>query len=457
MTTTGPMIPPKSIRANNGKVKTMKNNQLSYRLIFNVPFWIFILLILLPFQINGQQTQDKLLLALERALFPQNVSWIQIKEYPSCLDYAMNLDTNILIRIPQPDEEIILEILSQIAFTKNELLIDPIIELYERHQDNFRREWEDVLKRYKYSCNEMNRQIRIMHAFEHTLRTLKYVKDRWSCEEIWEEYQKIRVLDYRVSKKIGDYIKNTQAYPIYSEYFRDIRRLHYNWFAYEVRVRSHSPFIKCLEPFILEQCETSLNNISPKENLVIDSSWINASNMFDACLYNMSFIYSPQYEQWLMDNFGRIIELLFNLNGVFRYAQKNPHVSQRYIEFMLDQLYEHPYFDTLDYLTMEGWCNNLINRHTRQVIKPYLLAKANSTKTLERMKAFAMLVQFPEEDVLELFLSRARSRHTTEEEMEVLYNNFKRINQRIYFSDAQHDEVRKQIKRMAPNYEKNEK
>lgn len=71
----------------------------------------------------------------------------------------------------------------------------------------------------------------------------------------------------------------------------------------------------------------------------------------------------------------------------------------------------------------------------------------------DRALAYAFLVQFPEEDVLDLFLSRARSRHTTVEELEVLYNNLKRINQRKYFSDNRHDEVRKQLEKIEPKHD----
>lgn len=398
---------------------------------------------------------DTLLQALERALFPPDATLIRIRDYPDCWAYEMKIDTNRLVRLPQPDHRAVGELLRIIAYTKDYRYFEPVMAMYLRHQVYYKNEWEDVRKNIKYGCEEKNHQVSIMLTMENTLRALEYVNERWSCEQIWEEYQNIRNLNYRVSRDIGDFLQNTEAYPFYSDYFREVRRMRYSWFAYRASVMSYSPYMECMEPYILEQCASNLNiPLPPEDNPLQDTTWRKASYLFTNNLFVMTSMFSPAYEQWLMDNFDRIRELRFGFSDVFRYAQYNTQVSNRYVEFMLDKLFEHPMFDTLDYLDMEGWCNNLIHPHTRQVIKSYLLTKANSMKASDRVKAFAMLVQFPEEDVLDLFLIRARSRHTTEEEMDVLYNNFKRINQGKYFSDKRHEEVKRRLKRMAPKDKK---
>ena len=422
------------------------------------------LLLLLSFPFQGMNAQellpqdrphsiqsDTLLQALERALFPPHSILARIRDYPDCWTYGMNIDTNRLVRLPQPDHYKVGELLRRIAYTKEYRYFEPVMAMYERHQAYFKKEWEDIRKNIKYGCKEKNHQISIMLTMENTLRALEYVKERWSCEQIWEEYQNILNLNYRVSMDIGNFLQNTEAYPFYSEYFREIRRIQYSWFAYRASVMPYSPYMECMEPYILTQCETNLNIPLPPNDIPSqDSIWHKASQLFTNNLFIMTSMFSPAYEQWLMDNIDRIRALRFGVLDVFRYAQNNPQVSKRYIEFMMDQLFEHPMFDTLDYLNMEGWCNNLIHPHTRLVIKSYLLTKANSTKASDKVKAFAMLVQFPEEDVLDLFLSRARSRHTTVEELEVLYNNLKRINQGKYFSDMRHEEVRRQLEKMKP-------
>jgi hypothetical protein len=400
---------------------------------------------------------DTLLQALERALFPPDVTLIRIRDYPDCWRYEMKIDTNRLVRLPQPDHREVGALLRQIAFSRDYRYFEPVMAMYLRHQDYFKKEWEEVHSKYKYNCDERINQVSIMLTMEHALRALEFAHRQISAEELWAYYDRQRDLDFHISKGIGLYSEITQAYEFYSEYFREVRRMRYSWFAYEASVQPYSPFIDMLESYIVQECLL----FEPSDIIGSLEDTLKGRNLmyFSRNMNTMSQVSSPSFESCIQKRFELFIntDKSSSLVELLQYAQRNPHISENYVVFMLDQLFYHEKFSDWGYVGKENWYKIMLHRHTRQHIKPYLLEKANSTQPSDRVLAYAFLVQFPEEDVLELFLSRARSRHTTEEEMEVLYNNFKRINQRIYFRDAQHDEVRKQIKRMAPNCEKNER
>lgn len=452
-------------RVNNGKSKIMKcltmlNNYLSKRISILI---CLLLLISMPFYgIKAQEPlpqdrllnsqSDTLLQALERALFPPEATLIRIRDYPDCWAYEMEIDTNRLVRLPQPDHRAIGELLLMIAYTKDYRYFEPVMAMYERHQTNFKKEWEDVRKKIKSGCQEKNYQISIMLSMENTLRALEFARDRLDAEDIWAFYQLQRNLDFRVWKNIGSYQENTQTYPFYSEYFREVKRMQYSWFAYEGFVWPYWPFIDLIESKIVQECRTF--DISNFNRNVNDTLKHQNHVYFSRNLNTMAEVSSPRFKECLQERFEEFSKFNLSLIEVYEYAQKNRFISERYVQFLLDQLFYHHIFSEFGYEDKENWFKIIYATHTKPLIKPYLMEKSMSSLPSDRALAYAFLVQFPEEDVLDLFLSRARSRHTTEEEMDVLYNNFKRINQGKYFSDKRHDEVRKQIKRMKSQFEK---
>jgi hypothetical protein len=398
---------------------------------------------------------DTLLQALERALFPPDVIWIPIKEYPDCWHFHMTMDTSILVRMPQASSIEVGKILRQIALTRDYRYFEPLMEMYNRHQAYFKKEWEDVRRHNKYGCNEKDRQISIMLNFENTLQALEFAHQQTSAEEIWAHYAKKRDLDFRIWRRIDLYWENVQAYSYYSEYFREVRAMLSSWFAYPTYVYEYSPFINLIEPFIIAECTA----FDPKNygGNSRDTLKLRNAMYFSRNLNTMSEVFSPAFEECLIDHFDVFIVTGRSVAELLQFAQKNKQISQRYVHFMLDQIFFHEGYAALSYRDKENWYSVMLDTHTRPYIKPYLLEKTESTLPEVRALAYTMLIRFPEEDVLDLFLSRARSPYISEDELKVLYSNFQRINQGKYFSEARHEEVGQQIKRMAPNYEKNER
>lgn len=399
---------------------------------------------------------DTLLQTLEHALFPSDATLIRIRDYPDCWRYEMKIDTNCMVRQPQPNHRKVGALLRQIAFTRDYRYFEPVMTMYQRHQEFFKQEWEEVHKDpNNTNCDAPKNQITIIMSFENALRALEFAHRKITPEEIWGYYKLKRDLDFNVWKKIGSYKENLQAYLFYSEYIRELFWRKGGLLTYETFVHPYSPFIDMLEPFIVQE----FLHFEPANfiDYYHDTSKNRVVWKFTNYVRTMAEIPSVTFENILTNHFESCMIADGCVALFMIYAKQNKYISEEYVHFMLNQIFYNKRFTEMNIRFKERYLVYILDLHTHSIIKTYLMNKAQSTLPSVRALSYELLAQFPEDDVLELYLSRAQSWYISEEELEVIYHSLNYITYNKVWNDGQREKIHTQIKRMSPNYEKKEK
>lgn len=67
----------------------------------------------------------------------------------------------------------------------------------------------------------------------------------------------------------------------------------------------------------------------------------------------------------------------------------------------------------------------------------------------DREMAFAFLINFPEKEVLDLFIQKLKSKNNTKTENAILLHNLSRFNDNQYFKDDELDRISSALKTLA--------
>lgn len=372
-----------------------------------------------------------LLKQLEFELFPGNPEWIPIFEYPGCGEYYLQMDSSIFVRSKQPNRMHMQELLRQIAFSGEYSFYEPLMNMYQRHQENFKREWEYLHSQNKYGCHEKKQQISIMSSFEETLKALEWSQQEMTAEKLWENYASLRELDFNVSKSIGLYWDNIKKYKFYSEYYRDLRSMNYSWFGYHVTFIAVSPYIHKIESFVVEETK----GFDPFRMWSVDATFEDERNTyyFIYNMYTINAVKSVKFEQVLMDRFQDFVDSK-NLYIIHDYLYRNVHVSNEFKSFIVENFFSQSMFKNMDHENRFSWIRGIINDHTKDIILSSILKKAESTESIERELAFSYMLAFPEKQVLDVLIKNAKKKNISESEKEIIRTNLNAFNYRNYFS-----------------------
>ncbi len=444
------------------KLKPMKNTiKFIYCLI--IIFWG------INFELQAQapdhQTDKDLpyLKELREALFPPDEPKISAKDHPNCKEDEESsryrdwteIDTIIMVRLHQPDKKQVCELLLKIAETKNYSYFQPLMDIYEQHQEIFKQEWEYLLINFAPACAANQHPVTIMQGFEQTLYALELAHNKVSQDELVGLYYKtIRGFYEYLFYKIDDhYLRMAKRKEINdqinysSPYFRDIRR--YGWATYYPGFGFYTVFLDDLEEFIIKKTIALDGNSFrklPKED-------------FEEFLKGQEILYhieamkkrgSRKFEQALEASFGEFSKSGYVVR-VFEYARDNKNVSHDFINFLLYQVYNHEYFinDLQVQESFTGIMGFMLNTHTRPVIKEYLMERTEAANSDHRLLSWSYLVYFSNEpDVLQLMLDKSKQKNLSLEERKVLTNNFQRMLKAEDFPAENKKQVEKQYKKI---------
>jgi len=408
---------------------------------------------------------------LRQALFPPDEPKINAKDHLNCIETSGSryfteweeLDSIIMVRVNQPDKKLVCDLLLKIALTKDYAYYQPLMDMYELHQEYFKKEWMYVRQNYHMHivCKAKNDPVIIMHGFEHVLFILKLSSKNIHQSElillfdnfIRTNYEK---RDFSQEKVNGEDIKNEKQiikFEYYSDYFIKGRSESNIWWVPLVGFGFHSAFIEELEDHMIEKIVTmnvSDFNKQPNENF---EAYFRVKEFF-YILASMKNIGSHKFEQALESIFDDFAQTGYIVR-IFEYAQQNKEISPQFIRFLLNKLYTHEEFkdDVKVQQTFTGMMGYMLNTHTRPVIKQYLLERLEAKNNEERLRTLSYLVYFTNDpEVLQLMLDKSKQKNLTPEESKVLRHNFDRMLKAPDFPEESKDAVKQSLKKLP--YEK---
>jgi hypothetical protein len=392
-----------------------------------------------------------LLQSLRAELFPSNETRMSILEYPNCqVDeiyyYKYNLDSSAMVRQNQPKYERVTQIFTQIMDTKDVAYLPYLLEYYDMHQENFKKEWASTHFKGKFYCKGSTDQIAIMHGFEEIITFFNYVKSNISDREL-EDLFDIYIKDYY--KAYYDYkyrLKLIQEKSYHSEYFkRVLQRIG----IINDRFTLFSGFVDRLEDHFADIIlKTKGADFAASKDLVSDAAI--QSMIAEHVIHLMQEHKSRKFEQALEKSFDEFAKSGYVVR-IFEYVQHNNEVSPQFIRFLLDKIYTHEHFkhDLQVQESFTGILGYMLNTHTRPVILEYLMERTEAKKQEDRLRTWSYLVYFTNEpEVLQLMLDKSRQKNLSVEERKVLANNFQRMLKAEDFPQEQKKKVEQQYNKM---------
>ena len=174
--------------------------------------------LLFAFFANAQTINNKLILdSLNSALFPKSKGSIEITSFFG--HEKQKMDSIYQVRKVQPDIDHILPILKEMAYSKDTGLLQPLINLYNKQQSFFKKEWEPVHRNNFYACDAANKQFSILEAFEKTIHSLIFGNMGLDRNAKLSYYKKYVQSQYSYYHAQGDWPEAIKGWHIYSPYY----------------------------------------------------------------------------------------------------------------------------------------------------------------------------------------------------------------------------------------------
>lgn len=348
-------------------------------------------LIALPFtglSTNGIDTLPYLE-ELRQALFPPDEPKISAKDHPKCVEdegsrrYIQwtRIDTTIMVRLNQPDKNQVCDLLLKIATTKNYDYFQPLMKLYEQHQLIFKQEWEHFNKILHAECKAKHEPLAIMQAFEQTLYALELAHDNVGHSEIIRLYDKhkkgyyeyifFRSEDLKLEIEKRRDINNQINY--YSPYFKKMRLK--GWAAHGPGFSFYTPYLEMLEDHLVNRISSlDVQKHKTSENQSYEDKIERL--MIESAILDMRRMKSRKFEQAIENKYEEIVNVGWSYT-LSRYVQLNEQISPEFVTFILDRSFEGQRMVD-DYNRIGSFTTSfafIIQDHTREVVKDYLLKK----------------------------------------------------------------------------------
>lgn len=402
---------------------------------------------------------------LRKALFPPDEPKISGKYHPDYIEEESsrgykrwaNLDTTIMVRAIQPDKDRVCNLLQKIAMTKNYAYFQPLMEMYERQQAYFEKEWIYLRFWRLTGCKAIDDPVIIMNGFEHALFTLELAHKNVSQSELiytFDNYIRTwyedRYLNTEKEKDKGSLDKEKKTIMYYHyDYLKKNRPTRHIMWTYNAGFGFYTFFMEELEDHLIKKVKAlDSNNFDQRPTENFEAYF--KSEEFQFIVRAMSNIQSRKFEQALESIFDELAKTGY-LIRVFEYAQQNKEVSPQFIRFLLDKIYTHERFrdDLKVQKSFSGIMGYMLNRHTRPVIKQYLLERLDAKNNEDRLRTLSYLVYFSNDpDVLQLMIDKCKQKNLSPEESKILRHNFERMLKAPDFPEAEKNKVRESLKKL---------
>lgn len=407
---------------------------------------------------------------LRQALFPPDEPEISGKYHPDFIEKEdsrgfkrwADIDTTIMVRTNQPDKDYVCDLLEKIAMTKNYAYFQPLMEMYERQQAYFEKEWLYLRSWNLTGCKAIDDPIIIMNGFEHALFALELAHRNVSQSELiyafdyyirsWYEERYLNTEKEKDKGSLNNEKKTIMNY--HYDYLKKDRTARHIMWPHSAGFGFYSFFMEELEDHIVDKIMAlDVNNFYQLSGENFEA-WFK-SNEFQFILKAMSNIGSYKFEQALQSRFDDIGGTRKVIH-LFNYAQSNKEVSPQFIRFLLDKIYTHERFrdDLKVQKSFSGIMGYMLNTHTRPVIKQYLLERLDAKNNEDRLRTLSYLVYFSNDpDVLQLMIDKSKQKNLSLEENIILRHNFERMLKAPDFPEAEKNKVRESLKKLP--HEKN--
>lgn len=162
---------------------------------------------------------------LKEELFPQSQKMIHLYEYLGDNCSGNKIDSTIMIREDQPDPFKAVYLLKRIEYSKNGNYFEPLLDVYQKHLDNYLKEFYELYKDPKYkgynSCEPISFQYEVIEALEEALKSLYLNYSKFSTKEIFDFYINEKLLQTRAA-----YQQKPELYKDYKLFYADFFKLH---------------------------------------------------------------------------------------------------------------------------------------------------------------------------------------------------------------------------------------
>lgn len=295
--------------------------------IGKIKYLVVLIIIINTVSAFSQQTAQQLLVSLNKELFPANESTILLHEFINEPETRFKIDSFKIIREHQPDTEIVLSILEEIMHTRDFSSMQGLELIYEKHINLF---WDEFSKIYMdnyYPPKAVLDQYTVLAGFETVLKSLEYVKDKYSNRDIFDDYKRSISFYDKLVHNIPDRCKLMKTYRDFSPIYRKLNPC--RLFKGLVKFRSIDPFIQEMVPHFIN----SMQNCKWESNEKV------GQNIDCKILYKNSEIYeqinSDQVANYYL-NYFQNIEKCGRHSIVIGYANKNSDIKlSKYISHRL--------------------------------------------------------------------------------------------------------------------------